>query len=361
MKQNTSQAQLTSPIEQISLARGKHEKYRFLAVILICCGLFLAAFAVSAVYLRTEQGEAWLERIESLLGGDRSDADEPSTAPNGDASTTPAPNENEPIPTPIPEGATAIVTLDLSRPDLGKEYIHNETLYDPDVSALLSRPIGGGESTSPPTVLIIHTHTSEAYLPGGTQYVEGAVGDRTYSREEAENVLSVGSILCQRLNEKGITAIHCTVMHDDPSLSGSYARSAETVKHYLALYPEIEYVIDLHRDAVTTASGELVRSVGKDGEDAIAQILAVVGTDGNGTEHPRWVDNLALALRLRELLNTTYPNLCRPVSLRNASFNQELAPYSILLEIGTCANSPEEAKRAAVLLADALAELIYLR
>ncbi len=360
MKRKALQEQLSAPTERISLESSTRSKYRFLAVFLICCGLFLAAFAVSAVYLRTERGESLAERLDGLFGGTGTESSGQND-PSGGASTTPPTDGTEQVPTPIPEGATAIVTLDLSRPDLGRDYIHNETVYDPDVNALLSHPIGRQESMSPPTVLVVHTHTSEAYLPSGTQYVEGSVGDRTYSQAESENVLSVGSILCQRLNEKGITAIHCTVMHDASGLGGSYARSAETVKRYLELYPNIEYVIDLHRDAVTTATGELVRAVGNDTEDAIAQILAVVGSDGNGTEHDRWVDNLALALQLREALNGTYPGLCRPVSLRNASFNQELAPYSILLEIGTCANSPEEAKRAAVLLADALAELIYLR
>lgn len=361
MKDKKMQGQLSAPTERISLESSQRAKYRFFAVFLICCGLFLSAFAVSAVYMRTEHGEKLADRLEALFGGTGTTPPEQNTDPIDGGNTAPPTDSGEEQPVPIPEGATPIITLDLSRPDLGRAYIHNETVYDPDVQTLLSRPIGGTDRTAPPTVLIIHTHASEAYLMGGTQYVEGSVGDKTYSQNEAENVLSVGSILCQRLNEKGITAIHCTVMHDQSGLGGSYERSAETVKRYLALYPDIEYVIDLHRDAVTTASGELVRAVGKDGEGAIAQILAVIGTDGNGTEHPRWVENLSLALQLREKLNATYPSLCRPVSLRNASFNQELAPYSILLEIGTCANSPEEAKRAAVLLADALAELIYLR
>ena len=53
--------------------------------------------------------------------------------------------------------------------------------------------------------------------------------------------------------------------------------------------------------------------------------------------------------------------LCRPVSLRNSSYNQELAKYALILEIGTAANSVEEAKRAAVLVGETLADLIYAR
>ena len=86
--------------------------------------------------------------------------------------------------------------------------------------------------------------------------------------------------------------------------------------------------------------------------------MAVVGSDGNGTQHPRWQDNLALALQLRERLNQSLVGACRPVSLRNASFHQELAPYSLLLEIGTVANSPEAALAAARRVGECLAEMI---
>jgi stage II sporulation protein P len=87
--------------------------------------------------------------------------------------------------------------------------------------------------------------------------------------------------------------------------------------------------------------------------------MAVIGTDGNGTEFLHWEQNLAFALQLRERLNEGERGICRPVSLRNASFHQELAPCSILLEIGTAGNTVDEAKRAAKLVGDALADLIY--
>ena len=91
----------------------------------------------------------------------------------------------------------------------------------------------------------------------------------------------------------------------------------------------------------------------------MAQVMAVVGSDGNGTEHPNWERNLALAECLRAALNKEVSGLCRPSILRNASYNQELAPYSLLLEIGTGANSVEEAKRSASLVGKVLSDLLY--
>lgn len=359
MDKKPVQGQLPMGKEAIVLERGVRPRYRFFAAFLICSALLLAAFAVSAVWMQTEHGEQWFAGLGSFLGGKDTEPPLDGAAPSVPSNPIQEPTAPQ-APIEIPEGATPIKTVDLSRPDLGNAYIHNQTAYDPDIEALLSMPLERATNLEQPVVLILHTHTSEAYLPSGMSYVEGAVGDAVYSREDERGVLAVGQVLCQLLNEKGIPTVHCTVIHDDPTLSGSYARSAETVKRYLTQYPGIRYVIDLHRDSVTTAAGELIRSVG-DGSPDVAQVLAVVGSDGNGTKHERWEDNLALALQLRELLNRDCPNVCRPVSLRNASYYQELARYSLILEIGTCANSVEEAKRAATFVADALAELIYLR
>ena len=83
-----------------------------------------------------------------------------------------------------------------------------------------------------------------------------------------------------------------------------------------------------------------------------------VGTDGNGTDFPGWRSNLSLALRLRERLNQGGACLGRPVSLRNSSYNQEVAPAALLLEIGSGGNTVREAIRAAELTGAELAILI---
>jgi stage II sporulation protein P len=75
------------------------------------------------------------------------------------------------------------------------------------------------------------------------------------------------------------------------------------------------------------------------------------GFDGFG-------ENFALALKLREQLNGEYQNICRPVCLRESIYNQNLAPVSILLEIGTSGNTLSEAKKAAALTATAISKLI---
>ncbi len=354
MEKHPMNMSLPAGKERVGLEGTYRSRYRGFVLFLICCGFLLAAFAVSAVMLRKDStGNGW----GSFFGADTGEETtaEPSRETT-DVGESDAPDV-EPAPE-IPEGATPIRTMDLSYLSLGRDYIHNETVYHPSVDELLGMDTSRQSTGDAPLVLILHTHTSESYLPEGTSFLTVAPGDVTYSRNAEENVLAVGEVLCRTLNEQGITAIHCMTLHDDPTFSGSYDRTEATVRRYLETYPSIEYVIDLHRDAVMTSEGEFVRAAVGEGEAATAQVMAVIGSDGNGTEHPRWESNLALALQLREALNSGEMPLCRPVSLRNASFHQELARHSILLEIGTGANSVEEAKRAAVSVGEALAALI---
>lgn len=353
MDQHPIRDSLPCKEEKILLDGTFRGKYRGFAVFLICCAILLAAFAVSAVWLQSS--EDGIRGLGSFWKDEQGNA--PVDPAETEADTLPTePPTNAQTPEPIPEGAVPVVDADLSYPSLGRTYIHNETPYRPSVGELLERELSFSSTVEGPRVLILHTHTSERYLPNGTTYIDGTIGDAAYSRDASENVLAVGEELCCALNENGVTAIHCTVTHDDPTLSGSYSRAEQTVRRYLKEYPSIVLVIDLHRDAVTTADGSFVRTVASDGESA--QVMAVVGSDANGTEHPRWQENLALALQLRERLNQDLEGACRPVSLRNASFHQELAKYSLLLEVGTVANSPKEAKAAARRVGEQLAEMI---
>jgi stage II sporulation protein P len=344
MKSLPERSRNVSSGESVCLQGTYRRHFGAFAVLLVGCALLIAAFGISSVWKNA--GADWFSKEQS---------GEPDTE---EESTMSADTEQQDPPS-IPQGATAVKTMDLSYLALGKSYLHNETLYSPSIDATtLTYPILTEVEDGAPVVLVLHTHSSEGYLPQGCQCVEGSIGDATYTKEKSQNVIAVGRALVEVLNEKGITALHCTVMHDDPSLQGAYSRAKETIQYYLKSYPTIQCVIDLHRDAVTTAQGDYVRSLASGVPEPTAQILAVVGTDGNGTPCPQWQANLALALRLREYLNENGRGLSRPISLRNASYNQEMAPISLLLEIGTGGNSSEEAIRAARWVGEALAAIL---
>lgn len=266
----------------------------------------------------------------------------------------------------VPNGELAILPMDLSLLEYGDTYIQNLTGYAPKVEELLSRPLSTKNErpealtvrgASGPEVLIVHTHATEAYSPdGAVSYAEGE--EMARSQKADENVISVGEVLAEELNRRGISTVHCRVMHDSTQYKGAYERSKETVSRYLEEYPSICLVIDLHRDAILKSSGEMVRPVTLLDGEAAAQVMCVVGSDFGGDSNPNWEGNLALALQLRKKLNTEHGNLCRPPYLKASTYNQELAPYSLLLEMGACGNSVEEAKRSAVAVASALGELL---
>ena len=263
----------------------------------------------------------------------------------------------------VPENATAIVPMDLSMASSGATYINNFTGLVVDANALLSKKFNGNQYemlslTEAPKVLIIHTHATEAYSEDGAIFYESDVDEIARSSDNEENVVSLGKLMSDMLNEKGIPTVHCTIMHDSLQSKDSYLRSQKTIMEYLMKYPSIELVIDLHRDSIMKPQGELIRPVTLVDSEAVAQVMCVVGSEWGGESCPAWQDNLSLALKLRERLNADYKNLCRPTELREYTYNQELSKYSMMIEIGSSGNSLEEAKRAVALVTNALVGII---
>ncbi|MBQ8309993.1 MAG: stage II sporulation protein P [Clostridia bacterium] len=338
--------------ERISLEGHYRKKNKFFALFLISCAVLVAGFAITAVF--AENGIYWLR-----FGGEgteESTSDGESTV-SEDANDSDGGSVGAPLEEPIPENAIPVFSTDLSCFDRGKYYMINESVYTPDIDSLLEYDLHASGAEDP-LVLILHTHTSEGYLDAVSTYLEEEIGTATYSADESRNVIAVGAVLCDTLNQNGISTIHCKVSHDEGGMSGSYSRAADSIRFFLTHYPSIRYVIDLHRDAILTSEGEYVRAVTTVGGENVAQVMSVVGSSGGGSACDNWQENLALALQLRQALNADGAAICRPVTLRNATYNQEIAPYSLLLEIGTGANTVEEAKRAAAMVGEALARLI---
>lgn len=166
-------------------------------------------------------------------------------------------------------------------------------------------------------------------------------------------MIAVGKEFVRVLEENGIKTIHCVIMHDEESYRESYSRAAESIAKYLKQYPSIKYVFDLHRDSLMRSGGELISAVTTINGQSHAQIMPVIGTGASD-----WKENMTFALKLRSLLNGEYTNLCRPICLRESTYNQNMSAISVLLEIGTSGNSLSEAKHAAILTADAISDLI---
>ena len=253
--------------------------------------------------------------------------------------TLPAPSEPEPK-TPLtfsPEDAAALS-------------VDNGTSLRPDMGALLAEPLELELRGDEPTVLILHSHTTESFTGG--DYAETSPY-RTL--DPAHNMLALGAEVAGILEAAGIGVIHDTAFHDYPSYNGSYTHAAQSTKGLLEQYPSICLVLDLHRDAADTPSGQLATACSLDGERA-AQLMFVLGTDER-LNHPDWERNLSLALKLQTILEGEHPGLCRDLNLTRNRYNQHLGDLALLVEIGAAGNTLDEAKLAARELAKAIVRL----
>lgn len=284
------------------------------------------------------------------LGGPGHTAAAPVT-PTPQATPRPLPVLQTPRPVPTPEIRETSIT--------GGTLLENATGYDPDIAALLAQGPRLRLEKDEPQVLIIHTHSSEAYTMDAYDPYEPSDDYRT--QDDTHNVIRLGDLLAEKLTDSGLTVIHDRGVYDYPSYTGSYGRAGDAIQGYLAQHPSISIVIDLHRDAI--GDNDVIYKTKAEGEaNPSAQVMLVVGSDASGLEHPNWQENLKLALYLQTAVNPVHPTLMRPIKLCEERYNQQLTSGSLILEVGSNGNTLQEAVTAVRLFADAagpaLAKLI---
>lgn len=237
-------------------------------------------------------------------------------------------------------------------------YVKNSTELKIDIKSLLKASLGFKiKKSEEPQVLIMHTHTTETYMTEDTDCYTDAFSART--RDKNKNMVSVGNTVAEKLNAAGIKTLHDTTEHDYPQYTGSYGRAAKTINSYLKKYPSIKIVLDLHRDAVSSGESDKVKLVTEIEGKKAAQVMIVMGSQsGSVTNFPNWQENLKLALRLQQMFETKYPTLARPLSLMPKNYNESLTTGSLLIEVGTDANTIDEALYSAELVGNALVSLL---
>lgn len=233
--------------------------------------------------------------------------------------------------------------------DASRIQLRNQSSCDINTAQLLTKPLDWDLTEAGPTVLILHTHGSESYA-----------GTKDYrSTDEQHNMIAVGDRLTALLEAGGISVIHDRTMHDAESYNGSYAKARQSIAQYLAQYPSIRLVLDVHRDAAEDASGNQINYTVTTSEGKAAKLMLVMGTDTGGLTHPNWQENLALAFKLQLSLENICPEICRPMYLRTSRFNQDLSPGALLVEIGAAGNTLEEALLATDILAQGIIALAH--
>ena len=241
---------------------------------------------------------------------------------------------------------------------VGNFYVKDSTGSGTDLSAALQEePSVHLKQDGSVEILIYHTHTSEAYSQSYTGFYYTDMETRTTNQEQS--VVAAGEALKQALEAAGFGVVHDTTVNDT-LYNGSYDRSWEVLQKNLAEYPTIQVTIDVHRDSMTTDSGVKYKPTATINGRKAAQVMLIAGCDADGGwgDFPRWEENLRLALRVQESLETLYPGLARPLNFSNSKYNMNATPGSMLVEVGTEVNTVSEAVYAGQLVGQALAPVL---
>ncbi|WP_416201233.1 MAG: Stage II sporulation protein P [Thermocaproicibacter melissae] len=198
-----------------------------------------------------------------------------------------------------------------------------------------------------PQVLIYHTHTTESY-------------DCTARTTDlTKTVCAVGDKIAEQLETAGIGVVHDKTVHDYPAYDGSYDRSLATMQKNLKQYPSIKVTLDIHRDAMHRDDGTMLKTTAVVGGKKAAQVMILSGCDDDGTlGFPNWEYNLRLALRIQNQLAKDAPGLARPLDFCARRYNENVTKGSLLIEIGTDANTLDEAKYSGTLVGQSLAKVL---
>ena len=203
-----------------------------------------------------------------------------------------------------------------------------------------------------PSVLIYHTHTTEAYFPSKDTPYRETSSWRT--DDNSKNVVAVGEALKEILETQyGFCVLHDMTDHEPPKLATAYERSLLTMQRYHEQYPSIVLFIDLHRDAYEnpTKPADYLTINGTE----TARMMFVVGKGEKYEDKPYFDTNYALADRITKYLMSIDEKLARPIRVKPGRYNQHVAPNCLLVEVGHNANTIEQALAAMPYLAEGIA------
>ncbi len=211
------------------------------------------------------------------------------------------------------------------------------------------------QTDSTPQVLIMHTHTTESFEPYERAYYDSSFNYRT--TDHSKNVVMIGNAIAAQLEAAGIGVIHDSTVHDYPSYTGSYERSAETVKNLLIQYPSIKIVLDIHRDAIG-GNGVIKQPVAEINGKKASQVMIISGCDDGSMNMPNYLKNFRFACLLQQQMETDYPGLTRPILFDYRKYNQDLTTGSILIEVGSHGNTLDQVRYAGELIGSSLARAL---
>ena len=199
-----------------------------------------------------------------------------------------------------------------------------------------------------PCILLYHTHSQEAFA-------DSCGSDMT--------IVQVGDYLAQLLEEKyGFEVIHINTEFDmvegNLDRSKAYTYAEKEISDVLEEHPEIDMVIDLHRDGVNENLHFVTDIDGK----PTAKVMLFNGISYSNNQedidylyNPYLKENLALTYQMYLLGKTYYPDFFRCIYIEAYRYNLHLCKRSMLIEAGAQTNSFAEVINAMEPLAELIA------
>jgi len=227
---------------------------------------------------------------------------------------------------------------------------------DMKLSELANKDLKVNINDKKPKILIFHTHSQETFV------------DSRKGNEE-DSVIGLGNKLADILYKKyKIRAIHdkgkYDVVNGKLKRDGSYTRASENIKKLLKDNPQIEVVIDIHRDGIPD-NLKLITEVNK---KKTAKLMFVNGicekiTNGkmekiSNLPNNFISDNMSFSLQMQLEANEMYPGLMRKILIKPYRYSLFMKPKSLLVEVGAQNNTVEEVKNAMEPLSDTIAKVI---
>lgn len=216
-----------------------------------------------------------------------------------------------------------------------------------NAAEMLAKDMRVDKEREGPQILIYHTHSQERFAD---------------SQDASQSVVGLGDYLADILEEKyGYRVLHHKGSYDVPDRDNAYSRAAPALEKLLAENPQIQVIIDLHRDGVAEGTRLVEKINGKD----TATIMFFNGLSHTTAQgdigylaNPNLADNLAFSFQMQLAAAEYYPGFSRCIYLKGYRYNMQYLPKSLLVEVGAQTNTYQEAVNAMEPLADVLNKVL---
>lgn len=208
-------------------------------------------------------------------------------------------------------------------PEINENFQTEANIFNQSIPAL-----SNGEK---PTIAVYHTHSDESYVPtDGKESIDGKGG-----------IYDVGAAFVTQLESMGFNVDYNKENHNPHDIN-AYNRSRKTAAGLTKKLPVA--IIDIHRDAVPPSEYQ----ANVQGQE-VTKVKLVVGRS-----NPTMKTNMEFAKNLKVAMDKKAPGLSDGIFIGKGSYNQDLSPRAMLIEVGAHTNDKLAAEKGVKLFAEVL-------